>query len=104
MDYVTIAVLSVIVVGFMEIGKNFLPANVNAKVKSTISLVLSVVIPVAYGIVFKTDPIKIAANAIGVIGLTQTSYSFVLKLFKAAIDKLKSKVSVTTDSTKATEK
>lgn len=102
MDYVIIGFISVVVVGLMEVIKNYLPANVDKRVSSGISLGLAIVVPVAYGIAFKIDPIKIVMNTIGVVGLTQTSYNFVLKLFKAAIEKLKSKVTtaVTEETTK----
>lgn len=102
MDYVIIGFISVVVVGLMEVIKNYLPENVDKRVSSGISLSLAIVVPVAYGIAFKIDPIKIVMNTIGVVGLTQTSYNFVLKLFKAAIEKLKSKVttSVTEEITK----
>ena len=92
MNFVVIGFISVVVVGIMEVVKNFLPANVNAKVTSAISLGLAAVLPVGYGIVMKSDPLAIIMSAIGVVGLTQASYNFVLKLFKSAIEKLKAGV------------
>lgn len=92
MNFVVIGFISVVVVGIMEVVKNFLPANVNAKVTSAISLGLAVVLPVGYGIVMKSDPLTIVMSVIGVVGLTQTSYNFVLKLLKTLIEKLKANV------------
>lgn len=103
MNYVAITILSVIVVGLMEIIKNFLPANTSTKVKSGISLGLAVALPIVYGIAYKTGPFSIAANTLGVVGLTQTSYTFVLKLFKAAIDKLKANIDLGKIAEKTTE-
>lgn len=92
MNYFVIGFISVVVVGIMEVVKNFLPANVNAKVTSAISLGLAAVLPVGYGIVMKSDPLTIVMSVIGVVGLTQTSYNFVLKLLKTLIEKLKTNV------------
>ena len=92
MNFVVIGFISVVVVGIMEVVKNFLPANVNAKVASAISLGLAAVLPVGYGIVMKSDPFTIVMSVIGVVGLTQTSYNFVLKLLKTLIEKLKTNV------------
>lgn len=103
MNYVTIAILSIIVVGLMEVVKNFLPENTNAKVKSGISLVLALALPIVYGIAYKVDPFSIVANTFGVVGLTQTSYNFVLKLFKAAIEKLKANIDLNKVVETATE-
>lgn len=92
MNFVVIGFISVVVVGIMEVVKNFLPTNVNAKVTSAISLGLAAVLPVGYGIVMKLDPLTIIMSVIGVVGLTQTSYNFVLKLLKTLIEKLKTNV------------
>ena len=40
----------------------------------------------------KTAPLSIVMYAVGVVGLTQTSYNFVFKLFKALIEKFKTNV------------
>lgn len=92
MNYFIIGFISVVVVGIMEVVKKFLPENVNAKVVSAISLVIGILLPIGYGIATKTALLNIAMNTIGVVGLTQTSYNFVFKLFKALIEKLKSNV------------
>lgn len=92
MNYFVIGFISVVVVGIMEVVKKFLPENVNAKVVSAISLVIGILLPIGYGIATKTAPLNIAMNTVGVVGLTQTSYNFVFKLFKALIEKLKSNV------------
>lgn len=92
MNYFVVGFISIIVVGIMEVVKKFLPENVNAKVTSAISLGLGILLPVGYGIVTKTAPLSIIMYAVGVVGLTQTSYNFVFKLFKALIEKLKANV------------
>ena len=93
MNYFVVGFISIVVVGIMEVVKKFLPENVNAKVTSAISLGLGILLPVGYGIVTKTAPLSIIMYAVGVVGLTQTSYNFVFKLFKALIEKLKSSIS-----------
>ena len=92
MNYFVVGFISIIVVGIMEVVKKFLPENVNAKVTSAISLGLGILLPVGYGIMTKTAPLSIIMYAVGVVGLTQTSYNFVFKLFKALIEKLKSSI------------
>ena len=92
MNYFVVGFISIVVVGIMEVVKKFLPENVNAKVTSAISLGLGILLPVGYGIVTKTAPLSIVMYAVGVVGLTQTSYNFVFKLFKAWIEKLKSSI------------
>ena len=92
MNYFVVGFISIVVIGIMEVVKKFLPENVNAKVTSAISLGLGILLPVGYGIVTKTAPLSIIMYAVGVVGLTQTSYNFVFKLFKALIEKLKSSI------------
>ena len=92
MNYFVVGFISIVVVGIMEVVKKFLPENVNAKVTSAISLGLGILLPVGYGIMTKTAPLSIIMYAVGVVGLTQTSYNFVFKLFKALIEKLKSSI------------
>ena len=92
MNYFVVGFISIVVVGIMEAVKKFLPENVNAKVTSAISLGLGILLPVGYGIMTKTAPLSIIMYAVGVVGLTQTSYNFVFKLFKALIEKLKSSI------------
>lgn len=89
MNYFVVGFISIVVVGIMEVVKKFLPENVNAKVTSAISLGLGILLPVGYGTVTKTAPLSIIMYTVGVVGLTQTSYNFVFKLFKALIEKLK---------------
>lgn len=92
MNYIAIGFISVIVVGVMEVVKNFLPANTNKMITSGISLGLSIALPVCYGIVTKTSPVTVVVFTAGVVGLTQLSYNFVLKLLKALIEKLETKI------------
>lgn len=90
MNYFVVGFISIVVVGIMEVVKKFLPENVNTKVTSAISLGLGILLPIGYGIVTKTAPLSIIMYAVGVVGLTQTSYNFVFKLLKTLIEKLKS--------------
>ena len=92
MNYFVVGFISIVVVGIMEVVKKFLPENVNAKVTSAISLGLGILLPVGYGIVTKIAPLSIIMYAVGVVGLTQTSYNFVFKLLKTLIEKLKSSI------------
>ena len=92
MNYFVVGFISIVVVGIMEVMKKFLPENVNAKVTSAISLGLGILLPIGYGIVTKTTPLSIIMYAVGVVGLSQTSYNFVFKLLKALIEKLKTNV------------
>lgn len=89
MNYFVVGFISIVVVGIMEVVKKFLPENINAKVTSAISLGLGILLPIGYGIVTKTAPLSIIMYAVGVVGLTQTSYNFVFKLLKTLIEKLK---------------
>lgn len=92
MNYFVVGFISIVVVGIMEVVKKFLPENINAKVTSAISLGLGILLPIGYGIVTKTAPLSIIMYAVGVVGLTQTSYNFVFKLLKTLIEKLKANV------------
>ena len=92
MNYCVVGFISIVVVGIMEVVKKFLPENVNAKVTSAISLGLGILLPIGYGIVTKIAPLSIIMYAVGVVGLTQTSYNFVFKLLKTLIEKLKSSI------------
>lgn len=89
MNYFVVGFISIVVVGIMEVVKKFLPENINAKVTSAISLGLGILLPIGYGIVTKIAPLSIIMYAVGVVGLTQTSYNFVFKLLKTLIEKLK---------------
>lgn len=94
-EYFIIGFISIIVVGLMEVVKKFLPENTNAKVTSIISLALGILIPIGYGFVAETKPAfrDIIKYIVSVVGLTQTSYNFIFKLFNALIEKLKSNIS-----------
>ena len=92
MNYFVVGFISIVVVGIMEAVKKCLPENVNAKVTSAISLGLGILLPIGYGIVTKIAPLSIIMYAVGVVGLTQTSYNFVFKLLKTLIEKLKSSI------------
>ena len=92
MNYFVVGFISIVVVGIMEVVKKFLPENVNTKVTSAISLGLGILLPIGYGIVTKIAPLSIIMYAVGVVGLTQTSYNFVFKLLKTLIEKLKSSI------------
>lgn len=91
-DYVVIAFVAIVAVGLVELVKNFLPESTNSKVLTLISLVISAALPIVYGIAMKQGVLKPVVSTLGVVGLTQTSYDFVFKLLKSAIEKLKTKV------------
>ena len=80
--YFAIGFISIVVIGIMEAVKKFLPENTSTKIKSAISLAISfvfgILLSVGEGIIFKFNAITIITIAISVIGLTQTSYNFVL--------------------------
>lgn len=92
MQFLTIGFISLIVIGLMEVVKNFLPENLNKKITTTISLVIGIAIPVGFGIVSKSGIIEIVLTTFGVVGLTQTTYNFILKLFKTLNDKIKATI------------
>ena len=91
MSYFIIGFLSIIVVGLMEVTKKYLPKNCNDKIVTAISVAIAIGLTVVYGIAFQFGVLKTIVTTFGVVGLTQTSYNFVFKLLKAAIEKLKSK-------------
>ena len=92
MNYIAVCFISVVVVGLMEVVKNFLPKDIDKRITSGISLGLAVLLPIGYGIVTKMGAVPIITSTVGVIGLTQTSYNFVLKLFKTQIEKLQANI------------
>lgn len=93
---ITVIAFSAIgVVGLMEIVKKYLPADASAKVKTTISLVASVVVPVvlgAAGLGGKLTVLQYVGAAAGTVTLVQVAYNFVLKLLTAVTEKLKADV------------
>lgn len=99
MNWTFILIASMAAVGVTELIKNYLPENVNNKVVATIALVLSAGAGVGFGFLQKMDVTTMVVNTIAVIGLSQTSYNFVLKLLKSFIDKIKAKVEDAATST-----
>ena len=93
---ITIIAFSAIgVVGLMEIVKKYLPENTSDKVKTTISLVASIVVPVVLGVTGlggKLTAIQYVGAAAGTVALVQVAYNFVLSLLKAITSKLKTEV------------
>ena len=78
--------ISVAVVGIMELIKNYLPENISAKIQGLISLCLSIIASVGFGIYAKLPAEDVIKNTVYVVGLTQTSYNFLLKLLKKYIE------------------
>lgn len=95
-SYITIAFVSLVVIGLMELVKNYLPSNTSSKVSSAISLGLALAVSISFGILKGDGITSTVVNTVAVVGLTQTSYNFVLKLLKAAIEKLKSNITKAT--------
>ena len=93
---ITVIAFSAIgVVGLMEIVKKYLPANTSAKVKTTISLVASVVVPVVLGFAGlggKLTVLQYIGAAFGTVTLVQVAYNFVLSLLKSLSERLKAGV------------
>lgn len=85
-----ILIASTIVVGLVELIKVFLPENFNSKILAAISLAVSIGagIGISFAFGLKTA-IEIISNTFAVVGLVQTSYNFVLKLFRMYIEKIK---------------
>lgn len=81
---------STIVVGLVELIKVFLPENFNSKILAAISLVISIGagIGISFAFGLKTA-VEIISNTFAVVGLVQTSYNFVWKLFHMYIEKIK---------------
>ena len=90
----TITIVSLVVVGIMELLKKYLPTKLtNGKILGIISLGLSVVFSILYSLLIaKLNWINTIVSVIGVVGITQVSYNFVLKLLKNLADKLQDKV------------
>lgn len=91
-NFLIICFISAVVVGLMEAIKVFLPKDFNAKITTIISLALSFIVAVGFGIIAKFSVLDIVVNTVGVLGLVQTSYNFVLKLLKKLIEKIQASI------------
>lgn len=87
-NFLIICFISAVVVGLMEAVKVFLPKDFSPKITAIISLALSLIVAVGFGIIAKFSVLDIIVNTVGVLGLVQTSYNFVLKLLKKLIEKI----------------
>lgn len=92
LNFLIICFISAVVVGLMEAIKVFLPKDFSAKITAIISLALSVIVAVGFGIIAKFSVLDIIVNTVGVLGLVQTSYNFVLKLLKKLIEKIQASI------------
>lgn len=93
-NFTVILAATIAVVGVVELLKNFLPENINGKILAVISLVLSAVAGVGMSLVLGDKaPLNVVANTAAVVGLVQTSYNFILKLFLNKIEELKTRIS-----------
>lgn len=87
-----IVVASLATIGIVELIKVFLPENTNAKVKSLISLALSIGATIGFGFLLKNSPQAIISSTIITIGLVQSSYNFILKFLKSKIEDIKVRI------------
>ena len=78
--------VSIATVGIMEAVKALAP-NISSKLKTIISLVLSIGLSIGFGLLNKMDITQITTLTAYSIGMTQTSYNFILKQFKDFIEK-----------------
>jgi len=92
LNFLIICFISAVVVGLMEAIKVFLPKDFNAKITTIISLALSFIVAVGFGIIAKFSVLDIVVNTVGVLGLVQTSYNFILKLLKKLIEKIQASI------------
>ena len=91
-NFFVICFITLVVVGLMEAVKVFLPKDFNPKITAIISLSLSLIITIGFGIIAKFSVLDIIVNTVGVLGLVQTSYNFVLKLLKKLIEKIQASI------------
>lgn len=91
-NFFVICFITLVVVGLMEAVKVFLPKDFSPKITAIISLSLSLIITIGFGIIAKFSVLDIIVNTVGVLGLVQTSYNFVLKLLKKLIEKIQASI------------
>lgn len=91
-NFFVICFITLVVVGLMEAVKVFLPKDFSPKITTIISLSLSLIITIGFGIIAKFSVLDIIVNTVGVLGLVQTSYNFVLKLLKKLIEKIQASI------------
>jgi len=91
-NFFVICFITLVVVGLMEAVKVFLPKDFSPKITAIISLSLSLIITIGFGIIAKFSVLDIIVNTVGVLGLVQTSYNFVLKLLKKLIEKIQTSI------------
>ena len=91
-NFFVICFITLVVVGLMEAVKVFLPKDFSPKITAIISLSLSLIITIGFGIIAKFSVLDIIVNTVSVLGLVQTSYNFVLKLLKKLIEKIQASI------------
>lgn len=108
----TIFILAVAVVGLVEFVKNYLPDSVKEKkaVMSSLSGAFSVAVACGFVALNKKIGYNIEPTipnfilySVGAVGIVQTSYDTLFKIFKAVVEKLKNKFVGPTDVDKASD-
>lgn len=108
----TIFILAVAVVGLVEFVKNYLPDSVKEKKAVMSSLSGAFSVTVACGFValnkkigYNVEPTipNFILYSVGAVGIVQTSYDTLFKIFKAVVEKLKTKFVGPTDVDKTSD-
>ena len=90
---IAVPVVSLVVIGVMELLKKYIPTEkLSSKILGLISLGISVVLAILFSLVMKLSWVGIITCIIGVVGVTQVAYDFILKLLKNLTAVLQSKV------------
>lgn len=85
-------IVSLVTIGIVELIKVFLPENAGSKIKGMISLVISVVGSIGFGVLLNYDTRTIILSTVGTVGLVHCYYDFILKLLKSKIEQIKLKI------------
>lgn len=85
-------IVSLVTIGIVELIKVFLPENASSKIKSIISLVISIAGSIGIGVLLNYDTRTIILSTVGTVGLVHCYYDFILKLLKSKIEQLKLKI------------
>lgn len=108
----TIFIIAVAVVGLVEFIKKYLPESVQSKkpVMATIAGVTSVVVACAFvafnqkiGYCIESTIFNFVAYSVGTVGIVQTSYATLYKVFQAIVKKLKTTYAGEIDADKVAE-
>lgn len=87
-------VFAAVAVGLVEVVKNFLPKDLNSKIKTVIAIVIEVVVAVVGAILIKNDGAgAVVITAIGTVALAQLFYEIIVNFINKLVEFLKSRVS-----------